>query len=70
MKSVANLETLMNLIYFREAAEIKSMSKLLQKKIMEEGKSFYDVWQFEVSNEIQDLSTAFGERFILESALA
>jgi len=37
---------------------------------MEEGKSFYDVWQFEVSNEIQDLSTAFGERFILESALA
>lgn len=36
---------------------------------MEEGKPFYDVWMFEVSDEIQSLATAFGERYMLDSAL-
>ena len=35
--SVADFETLKNLVFWREIAEIKSFSKLLQKKIMEEG---------------------------------
>jgi hypothetical protein len=52
LKSIANLETLANLIYFREQALIKSMGKLMQKKIMEEGKPFFDVWMYEVSDEI------------------
>jgi hypothetical protein len=40
------------MIYFREQALIKSFSKLMQKKIMEEGKPFFDVWMYEVSDEI------------------
>jgi hypothetical protein len=37
----------------------------MQKK-MSEGKSFFDIWMYEVSDEIQALATAFGERFMLE----
>ena len=70
LKSIANLETLTNLIYFREVAEIKLMKGLMAKKIMEEGKAFFDVWMYEVSDEIQSFATAFAERFVLESALA
>lgn len=70
LKSIATLEVMTNLIYFKEQALIKSMGKLMQKKIMEEGKPFFDVWMYEVSDEIQALATAFGERFMLEQALA
>jgi len=28
----------------------------MQKKIMEEGKPFFDVWMYEVSDEIQELA--------------
>lgn len=69
MKSIANLETMTNLIYYREAAEIKAMGKTLKKKIMDEGKPFFDVWMYEVSDEIQQVAEAFGERFILENAM-
>jgi hypothetical protein len=41
----------------------------MKKKVMEEGKPFFDVWMYEVSDEIQALATAFGDRFFLESAL-
>ena len=40
------------MIFYRETAEIDAMKKLLQKKIMEEGKPFFDVWMYEVSDEI------------------
>lgn len=33
--SIADFETLKNLIFYKEVAEIKSFGKLLQKKIME-----------------------------------
>jgi hypothetical protein len=69
MKSIANLETLKNLIYYREIAEIGTMKDLVQKKMFEEGKSYFDIWQFEVSDEIQSLAMAFGERYHLEHAL-
>lgn len=46
------------------------MGKLMQKKIMEEGKPFFDVWMYEVSDEIQALATAFGDRWMLEQAHA
>jgi len=36
---------------------------------MEEGKPFFDVWMYEVSDEIQSLATAFGNRYMLECAL-
>ncbi|CDW83079.1 UNKNOWN [Stylonychia lemnae] len=66
---ITDLETLTNLIYYREHAEIKNMTDILKKKIMEEGKKFFDVWMYEVSDEIQNLATAFGERIFLEGAL-
>jgi len=65
LKSISNQETLTNLIYFREQALIKSMGQTMQKK-MSEGKTFFDIWMYEVSDEIQALATAFGERFMLE----
>lgn len=52
LKSVSNLETLTNLIYYREQAEIKIFTGLMKKKVMEEGKPFFDVWMYEVSDEI------------------
>jgi hypothetical protein len=69
MKSINNLETLTTLIYYREVVEIKAMGKILQKKIMEEGKPFFDVWMYEVSDDIQSLAESFGERFVLENAI-
>jgi len=69
LKSIANLETLINLTFYREVAEIKSMSKLMQKKMIVEGKKFFDVWMYEVSDEIQSLAFAFSERYMLESTL-
>ena len=69
MKSIANFQTLVNLIYNREVAEISSFSKLMQKLIMTDGKPFFDVWMYEVSDEIQSLATAYGERFVMESSM-
>ena len=69
LESVADFETLKNMIFYRETAEIDAMKKLLQKKIMEEGKPFFDVWMYEVSDEIQSFAQAFGERFMLQGAL-
>jgi hypothetical protein len=37
----------------------------MAKKIMEDGKPFFDVWMYEVSDEIQAVALAFGERFCL-----
>jgi acyl-CoA oxidase len=53
LKSINSLEVLRNLLYFREQALIKSFGKTLQNKIMKEGKQFFDVWMYEVSDEIQ-----------------
>ena len=69
LDSVADFETLKNLIFFREQGEIKSMTKIMQTKIMEQGKSFFDVWMYEVSDEIQSLAQAFSERYMLQGAL-
>ena len=46
------------------------MTEVLQKKILEEGRKFYDVWMHEVSDEVQAMALAFGERFMLEAAVA
>lgn len=69
MASIASFETLKNLIFYMEIEEIKSFSKLMKKKIMEEGEAFFDVWMYQVSDEIQALAHAFGERYLLEGAL-
>ena len=45
------------------------MTETLQKRIMEKGQPFFDVWLYHVSDEIQSLAEAFGERYMLEGAL-
>lgn len=70
MKSIANLETMTNLIYFREQDQVKTFGKYLQKRVMKDGIAFFDVWMYEVSDEIQGLATAFGDRFMLQESLA
>jgi len=37
----------------------------MKKKVMDEKKKFFDVWMYEVNEDIQSLAEAFGERFIL-----
>lgn len=69
MKSIANQETLTNLIYYKEILEMKKMKDLVSHKMFEEGKTYFDIWQYEVSDEIQSLAQAFGERFILQNSL-
>lgn len=66
---ISDLETLTNLIYYREVAEIKNITSLMKKLIMEQGKPFFDAWMYELSDEQQSLSSAFGERYMLEAAL-
>lgn len=65
MASINNFETLKNLIFYKEIAEIKIFMKLMQKKLMDEGQSFFDVWMYEVSDEIQTLAISFGNRYML-----
>jgi len=69
MSSITSFETLKNLIFYKEIAEIKIFGKLLQKKIMKDGESFFDVWMYQASDDIQSLATAFGNRYMLQGAL-
>jgi len=69
-ESVTDLTTLVNLVYYREVAETKAMTDVLSQKIMTEGKKFYDVWMYEVSDQIQNMALAFAERFCLEAAMS
>jgi hypothetical protein len=43
------------------------MSKL-KDLILEKQEKFYDVWMFKVNDDIQNMASAFGERFFLMSA--
>ncbi len=44
------------------------MMNLLKKKVMDEGKKFFDVWMYEISDEIQSMALIFSERICLEEA--
>jgi acyl-CoA oxidase len=65
-----DFEILRDLIYYRESFEIKSISKILQKKVFEEEQKFFDVWMSSVNDDIQNLAEAFGERYFLQAAWA
>jgi hypothetical protein len=67
---VTDLTTLVNLVYYKEVAETQAMTEVLQQKIITEGKKFYDVWMYEVSDQIQAMALAFSERFALEAAMS
>ncbi len=71
LKTIQNLDditsfnSLKTLIYAREAFEIKNITNRLKNLIFEEQKKFYDVWMFELNEEIQSLAESFGERYFL-----
>lgn len=46
--SVSDLESLANLIYFREVAEIKNLARVMKQRVFKDGQAFYDVWMKEV----------------------
>jgi len=68
MPSISSFETLKNLVFFKEIHECKTFGKMLQKKMME-GNKFFDIWMYQVSDEIQSLAIAFGNRYMLQGAL-
>jgi hypothetical protein len=45
-KDVSDFETLATLIMHREAFEVKSISKFLEKSIFQDGKEFFEVWMY------------------------
>lgn len=45
------------------------MQEMMMQKVMVEKKKFFDVWMYEASDDIQNLAKAFGERYMLESAI-
>ena len=69
MNDVSDFVVMKTLIYMKEQTEIEHMIKKLQELILENGVKFYDAWMTMLSDDILSLSTAFGERFFLESAL-
>lgn len=68
--SVADLESLANLIYYREVWEVKQIMNSLKTKVMEEGKEFYTVWMTEVMDQVQATALAYAERIMLEGAIS
>jgi len=62
------MTVLRDLIFVREKIEISSFGHKMKKMIMDEKKKFFDVWMYEVNEDIQSLAEAFGERFILQNA--
>lgn len=65
---ILSMENMRDMIFMREGFEVKHFGKILQKKIMKEGRNFYDVWMFESNEDIQNLALAFGERYFLSHA--
>ena len=63
-----SLETMRDLIYLKETFGIQVIMGTLKKKVMDQGKPFFEVWMSEVNDEIQSLAEAFGERYFLQAA--
>lgn len=40
----------------------------MKNLVLEKKEKFYDVWMYQVNDDIQSLSAAFGERFMLQNA--
>ena len=56
------------LIFYREQKELKDLTKKLGHLVVEQQEKFFDVWMYQVNDDIQSLAMAFGERFFLEHA--
>lgn len=65
-EKVSDLETLVNLIQWREISLIKELARVTYEKTSKGGKTFYDVWMKEDNHLVQSLALAFGERVVAE----
>jgi acyl-CoA oxidase len=70
MSDISNFTTMKLLMYFREQKELKDMTKKLSNLVIEKQEKFFDVWMYQVNDDIQSLAMAFGERFFLQHAYA
>lgn len=52
MSDISNLTTMKLLIYFREQREIKDMMKKLTNLVIEKQEKFFDVWMYQVNDDI------------------
>ena len=69
MEDVSNADVLLDLLKFREGILFESLVTRMAT-LAKEGKSGYQILMREVSDNIQDLSMAYGERNTLEASLA
>jgi len=69
MNDITSFDCVKTLIYAKEQWEIYNIAKRLQQKVLKEQKKFYDVWMYELNEQIQDTAESYGERYMVESAL-
>lgn len=65
-EKVSDVETLLNLLKWRELCLIKELGRVTYEKTARGGKTFYDVWMKEDNYLVQALALAFGERVVGE----
>lgn len=52
MSDISNLTTMKLLIYFREQKELKDMTRKLTDLVIEKQEKFFDVWMYQVNDDI------------------
>ncbi len=65
-EKISDIETMLNLLKWRELFLIKELTKVSIEKIAKGGKTVYDVWMIENNYLVQNLAHAFGERVVAE----
>lgn len=65
-EKICEIETLLNLLKWREICLIKELGRVSYEKIAKSGKTFYEVWMKEDNYLVQALALAFGERVVAE----
>ena len=61
---MCNLKTLERLLVIREAGGMQEVASAMMKRAGE-GAHWFDVWMSELSDEIQGVARAYGERIIM-----
>lgn len=69
MANLADLNVLLDLLKFREITLFKSLVATLDQRCKVEKANQFEVLQYEVSDNVQALAQAYGERQALEFCL-
>ena len=68
MEDVTKVETVLNLLKWREICKVKELGELTMKG-MQSGKTIYDIWTRENNDLVQTLALAYSERKVFELAM-